>query len=253
MADEGNQRLMMRRTIELGRTRPGLLKAALRNLLHGYTTGGTFIPAAICTPSGCILAQKATNKGKKTTKIGLCEPDGSINFQEEPAGYVKMKIPDLDQKTEYYAHHIAYVVGNLDKINDPEWCRNALDAANQISHLCGQTKCFNSKHLVAEGDAYQRTRDNCRFLPDLACPTCLSLIKPCPHKPPCIRKTPTAMACKVTGPPQCSVHIGSQSHGSASIAAQLIASQASCGSYKSKVAESTLRAGDLFAMSTNGQ
>ena len=133
---------------------PAQAKVAINRLEQGTT----YFAPSITNGKGCLLGQKALHQGE--------------------TGYIKMKV---NGRTEYYAHHIALVaVGRGDELM-------LLTSGHQVSHLCGESRCFNHQHLVVETAEANRARNMCISLKYVRCPCpCNHVFNPCPHFPQCI-------------------------------------------------------------------
>jgi len=58
----------------------------------------------------------------------------------------------------------------------------------QVSHLCGNTTCFNPDHLVAETAIENNRRKGCSNARVVRCKAvCNRIVQTCPHTPLCIR------------------------------------------------------------------
>lgn len=68
------------------------------------------------------------------------------------------------------------------------WAANkACGGDSEVSHLCGERRCLNIKHVVAESHDANMKRVNCPVY--TACPhkTCRQMVVSCVHQPPCVR------------------------------------------------------------------
>lgn len=54
-----------------------------------------------------------------------------------------------------------------------------------VSHLCGNARCFNPDHLLIESKANNQRRKNCKV--SVACPCCNTFVNVCDHIPSCIK------------------------------------------------------------------
>jgi hypothetical protein len=63
-----------------------------------------------------------------------------------------------------------------------------------VSHLCGNTKCYNPQHLIEESALQNNARKNCLVWVD--CPHCnagTGVIMTCTHDPRCIKRFPATV------------------------------------------------------------
>lgn len=122
--------------------------------------GSKFFKPSITNSIGCKIACKAKNKGKK--------------------GRVKCSI--TGSKNEYYINLLALIADDRkDDISKIE------EDGFQASHLCHQSACFNSSHLVVESKESNLERNKCINWTWLVCPCgCSHQFNPCNHTPQCI-------------------------------------------------------------------
>jgi hypothetical protein len=81
----------------------------------------------------------------------------------------------------FYIHHLAfYATGHVmpERVNE------------HLSHLCGNSKCFNPAHLIVEDPKTNNARKNCMGAVRCPCP-CQKAFWTCVHEPKCI--APLAM------------------------------------------------------------
>lgn len=137
-------------------------KSAIKRLTDGYT--GFYGPATI-NSTNCLLANKATNKkGDK--------------------GWVKCKVSN-GQRNEIYVHRLALVAAErTDDIS------KLMIDGNQVSHLCHQSTCFESSHLIVETKNENLDRNKCHGWQWIKCPCCKLYLNPCQHTPRCILPKP---------------------------------------------------------------
>ena len=125
--------------------------AAIDRLIRGYKQGDRVIfGPARHKRIGCLLAKKATNKGRGK-------------------GYIKMKAGA--RRREFYAHHLVLLANgremDLVKLHTKRnW---------QVSHRCHNRSCIESTHLVVEPRKVNLQRNDCR-----------RRSRQCRHDPPCI-------------------------------------------------------------------
>ena len=130
---------------------------AVRQMTDGYGSGGCKVPPASTNSTGCLLASKTRHR------------DG---------GYVKMKLPGLSDRQEYYIHHLAIVASGDASL--------LIGGDLQVSHLCHNPLCFKREHLLLESGRVNRDRSKCKGWTWITCPHGGEKFNPCQHSPQCI-------------------------------------------------------------------
>ncbi len=131
------------------------VKKAVCRIQTGYR--GFYGPAQM-NSTGCFLATKKPNKGRK--------------------GWVKCKVEPLSKK-EYYVHQLAF------RLRYPN--SKSFEPGKQISHLCHNPRCFNADHLITESAKSNRDRNLCNGWKWITCPFDEThSFNPCTHRPQCI-------------------------------------------------------------------
>lgn len=90
--------------------------------------------------------------------------------------YVKAKIHGSSDRKEWYLHHLALIaVGRSSE----------LEANKHVSHLCGESRCYNPEHLCVETPTENANRKSCSAVKTfIKCPCCEHKFNPCQHGPP---------------------------------------------------------------------
>lgn len=133
---------------ELRGVSPKLARDTLRRLEAGYVDkSGSGYPAAVRTPSGCLLAQKPPNRADNgyiqiapisTATRGLA---GSRAIKQMPQN----------------AHRLV-VIGH----GTEEERRRLVENGDHASHRCGQPTCIEPSHIVVESKADNEARKACK-------------------------------------------------------------------------------------------
>ena len=76
----------------------------------------------------------------------------------------------------FYLHHLAwYATGHT----------MPAPRRQHLSHLCGESRCFNPEHLHVEDPVTNNARKNCQVVGQCPCP-CRCIFWLCSHQPRCI-------------------------------------------------------------------
>lgn len=126
------------------------------------------------------LRKRAKCDNNKGCHIPVKAPrsDGYVRWSITK-GSTKAAFKQTCGERTFYLHHLAwYITGNPMPVPTKE----------HLSHLCGDSRCFNPDHLAVESPTANNSRKNC--LVTVECPCCTSVIWTCRHDPKCI---PTRM------------------------------------------------------------
>jgi hypothetical protein len=110
------------------------------------------------TPKGCFILDKVPRS------------DGYVRFSVAKGNSLEALGIEKGETT-YYVHHLAWYVAGK---------QMPLPVIQHLSHLCGDSRCFNVDHLIVESPVVNNSRKNCV----VNCPHCSQLL--CKHQPKCI-------------------------------------------------------------------
>jgi hypothetical protein len=92
-------------------------------------------------------------------------------------GSTKSALGKVQGERTFYVHHLAwYVMGNKVPFSSQ---------SSHVSHLCGDSRCFNVDHLAIEDPIENNSRKNCIASVKCPCP-CQHVFWTCQHEPRCI-------------------------------------------------------------------
>ena len=118
---------------------------------------------------GCHIPDKVP---RKDGYVRIAVTKGSFN-----AAYDEENRPKVAKEETFYLHQLAwYAAGN----------RMPSPVTEHLSHLCGDSRCFNVAHLPVESPRANNQRKNCAVA--VRCPNddCGQVIWMCTHEPRCI-------------------------------------------------------------------
>lgn len=130
---------------------------------------GARYAAAVRTPNGCLLCQKAPNREVSTTQSQT--PNNADHVSTQRNGYIQIApVADLTIRTRagkgatkkvkplpQSGHRLAVMA-----FKEEEDIRHLLDDGWHASHLCGRTTCIEPGHLVVEPKDRNEARKDCR-------------------------------------------------------------------------------------------
>jgi hypothetical protein len=115
---------------------------------------------------GCIIPKRLPRK------------DGYVRWTISPAAVAEAfegaeTMPSGEQS--FYVHQLAYYAEN-----------GTVPTRNQehLSHLCNDSRCMNTSHLIVETPKQNNSRKNCRVT--VECEHCCKKTNVCEHTPKCI-------------------------------------------------------------------
>jgi hypothetical protein len=115
---------------------------------------------------GCHIAKKAPRR------------DGYVRWSITK-GSTKAAFGEVMGEKTFYLHHLAWYATGY-QMPRPK--------IEHLSHLCGDSRCFNPKHLCIESPTANNSRKNCAVVAQCPCP-CKVTFCICKHIPKCIAST----------------------------------------------------------------
>jgi hypothetical protein len=132
-------------------------------------------PFAIRSYQGFLSRMTVNDKG---CYIPRKKPrsDGYVRFSVT-AGSTRSAFGESRGERTFYVHHLAWYASGHRVPSSSAWAH--------LSHLCGDSRCFNVEHLVVEEPKANNSRKNCSVAIRCPCP-CQHVFWTCQHEPRCI-------------------------------------------------------------------
>lgn len=147
------------------------------------------VDMAFAKRSYLTFVKKKLESNDKNCYISSKVPrsDGYIRFSITK-GSTKQAFGYVCGERSFYLHHLAwYATGHI----------MPTPVSQHLSHLCGDSRCYNPDHLVVESPQENNQRKGCLVAVQCPCP-CQNSFWLCGHTPKCIpimnliKKLPTA-------------------------------------------------------------